>query len=225
MQKLVEKLKNNFVPNTRLMILGPMGVDAKNLKVCIKKLEPTLILLIDGGTKHKSLLTKKEQAITISLGDGDSSKILSSNFDILLPKEKNYSDLAFAIEIILKSKKYFDKISMMGFINPKQSKERIDHLFCNIGIIHKLSMKLSFPILMDEKFLFLPKGVSTINHRGLFSVLSVQKNLLKITGKAKYQLPEWTKLSPLSSLGLSNLAAGKIFIESTRPLVVYFPVQ
>lgn len=221
MPSLKVHLIKYFPPQTRLLILGPLEITPQILKRTIKKLSPSLILLIDGGTRHKSMLNKKEQKISLSVGDGDSAKNLKTPLDILLPLKKDFSDLAFVIEAILKAKNHFEQITMLGLSSHKKE-ERIDHLLFNIGIVHKLTLKLPIKIVMDDRFLFLPAGKNTFDYFGLFSVIILTRNSIKITGAADYQLKSWTKVEALNSLGLSNQAHGRIQIDSTRPLLVYF---
>jgi thiamine pyrophosphokinase len=210
-----------FTPQTRLLILGPLDIEPKTLKRIVKKLDPSLILLIDGGTRHKRLLNKKEQQISLSVGDGDSTENSQTPLDIHLPTKKDFSDLAFVVEAILKTKKNFQQISLLGLSSHK-NEERIDHLLFNIGIVQKLTRNFPIKIVMDERFLFLPSGKHDFEYFGIFSVISLTSNSLKLTGKADYQLKNWTKFEALNSLGLSNQARGKIQIESTRPVLIYF---
>lgn len=220
MPKLKIHLLKHFLPNTRLLILGPLDISSQRLKKNIKRLAPTLIIMLDGGTRHKINLNKKDQALAISVGDGDSS--LNSPLDFILPVKKDYSDLEFVVDCILKKKKKFQHISCMGLFSHELKEERMDHLLLNLGVIQKISKTLSIKIVMDERFLFLPAGKSSFSYQGLFSAISLTQNLLKISGKADYRLKEWTKIKALSSIGLSNQSSGKVHIESMKPIVIYF---
>ncbi|MDO9181446.1 MAG: hypothetical protein Q7U04_03515 [Bacteriovorax sp.] len=212
-----------FTPDTRLLILVPLEIDPRKLKNIIKQFSPTLIILVDGGTNHLVHLSKKAKLVPIvSVGDGDSSKKHMPRLDILLPVQKDFSDLAFVISAILLKKNNFTAINLMGFINFHQIEQRYDHLLFNIGIVQQLSSKLNFKILMDQRLLFLPAKASTFDYKGLFSVISLTPNNLKLTGKVQYQLKTKTKLAALSSLGLSNIGLGKIDIEVQKSVIIYF---
>ncbi|MBC7540830.1 MAG: hypothetical protein H7281_18560 [Bacteriovorax sp.] len=214
-------LIKHFLPQTRLLILGPMEIEPKTLKRKLKKMAPTLIILIDGGTRHREIFTTKERKISLSVGDGDSTLNSEIQMDILLPVKKDFSDLFFVIDAILNTKSSFEEITLMGLISPK-NEERIDHLMLNIGVVQKLTHKLPIRIVMDDRFLFLPAGKNTFDYSGIFSVISLTPNSLKITGAADYKLNKWTKIKALSTLGLSNQGQGRIQIESIRPIMIYF---
>lgn len=222
MRKLKIHLIKYFTPKTRLIILGPLIISPQRLRKNVKFFDPTLIILLDGGTCHLKHLLKKDQDISISIGDGDSTSEAYLPLDFTLPLKKNYSDLEFVVEALLKTKNSIDSLSLMGLFSSEQREERLDHLLFNIGTIQNISKKLSLKILMDERFLFLPAGKNNFEYQGLFSLISLTSNKLKISGKVDYCLKDWTKLKALSSLGLSNIARGKVIIKSINPIVIYF---
>lgn len=216
-------LRNHLLEHSRLLILGPLEIDAKMLKKVTRTLKPELILLVDGGIRHRSLLTTRQQQISLSVGDGDSiGEEASVPIDILLPVKKDYSDLEFALNALDRSKNQIKELALFGFSSHSNEK-RIDHLIFNLSSIAKVTTRLDIAITLDGRFLFLPPGKKVLNYRGIFSVMALSGTRLKITGKCEYQLPHWTKLGALSSRGLSNKGAGKIVIESKKTLLLYFP--
>ncbi len=204
--------------HTRVLLLGPLPIRDSVLKKTIKSIDPTLILLIDGGEKHKKKLTKSRQKCTLSLGDGDSSA-RTSRPSILLNTDKDFSDLTFALYGMQKAKIRWESVGLLGFSNVIE--DRPDHFLFNLGSVYNFVKKNPLTIMLDERFLFLPEGENSFNCKGLFSVISLEKTQLKLSGKARYQLPTWTTIDVLSSHGLSNQGRGMIKIAGKKPLIIY----
>ncbi len=205
------------------LILGPMDIKKSHLNKVIKKTSPTLIIFVDGAIEHKKKIElssiKKKKIRFLTVGDGDSA-VSFDHFDILLPQKKDYSDFAFVTEGLMKSKNLWKRVNFLGF-SSLLNETRFDHLFFNLQEIEKLVKKKSFPTSLDDRFLFFPKGINQFSYKGLFSILSLKPNYLKLTGAAEYRLEKWVKLNALSTLGLSNKAHGKIFIHSKSSVIVY----
>lgn len=216
---LINKIQDNLKQDSRLLILGPLEISKKTINKSIKEISPSKIILIDGGLNHKLLLPKKVSTILLSVGDGDSYEG-DCPLDINLPKKKDYSDLSFVVEAIIKSKINYEKITFLGF-SSKESEKRLDHFLFNLGLIEKLATKLSIAIKMDEQFIMVPSGKNSFTHRGFFSIIALKPTEFRIAGKAKYQLTNWTKLPALNSLGLSNYANGSISIENKKTVIIY----
>lgn len=203
----------------RLLILGPLDVDEQMIKRALKHSSPTLILYIDGGLIHKNKIPFSKKRVTLSLGDGD-SHLIREELSIILPTKKDYSDLAFALSGLLKSKNFWKNITFLGFSSPDVEK-RIDHLLFNLGEIEKFVHKRAISVILDEQFLFFPSGKHSFKHQGTFSLIAIRPTLLKISGNAEYKLNNWTELKALHSKGLSNVANGLVSIQSTKPIIVY----
>lgn len=219
----LKNLRNHLVSRTRLLVLGPLEVDAKMLKKVTQTLKPDFILLVDGGIRHRSLLTTRQQKISLSVGDGDSIREEAAGpIELLLPVKKDYSDLEFALNALAGSKNQIKELALFGFSSHTNEK-RIDHLIFNLSSIAKITTRLKIASTLDGRFLFLPPGKKALHYRGIFSVMAFSGTRLKITGQCEYQLPDWTKLGALSSRGLSNKGYGKIVIESKKTLLLYFP--
>ena len=219
-----EHIKISFPKNStqdeRILILGPLDISPLFLKKAIKTCSPTLIILIDGGNSHKSKLTYKEQLMSLTVGDGDSiKKEKIKEVDFILPLVKDYSDLSFVMEALGKMK--VASVNLWG-LSSLLRENRYDHLLFNLGALVKLAKTLKIEVTMDGRFIAIPEGKKTLIYRGIFSLIAFSDTFVKIKGDCEYKLPTWTKLSKLSSQGLSNIAFGSpITIESTKPLLIY----
>ena len=215
----LDMLKKKIQQNARsVLLLGPLEISPAELQKRLKKLKPSLVLVIDGGTRHLDILKNLKETEIITLGDQDSSKI---PLTITLKKKKDYSDLEFAVSALIKARADVKNVTLMGFSSIVLPEERFDHLLFNLGAILKLANKLNLKITMDQSFLFFPAGIHQFDHQGHFSLLTVKSQKIKIKGKAEYTLKKWTTLNSLSTLGLSNFANGAVTIENTRELIVY----
>lgn len=218
---LIKELLNHTLGISRILILGPLSIKPELLKKSLKTHSPQLIIMVDGGLHHKKNLSKTAQKRAISVGDGDSVR----NFlklDIILPTKKDYSDLSFVLSCLLKSNKQtpITGLTLLGF-SSEDRENRFDHLLFNLGAVENMANKLNLSISMDEQYLFFPKGKNTFHHKGLFSLITFSSAQVKIQGACEYQLENWTKLSPLSSVGLSNIGKGQIHLESSKAILVY----
>lgn len=204
----------------KILILGPLEINQKALIKAINDLDPHLIIFVDGGYKHKAKIPKKYNA-SVSIGDGDSiAKKDIMKIDILLEKDKNFSDLQFALNAVGKLKAKIDEVLILGFTS-KKFESRYDHLLFNLGAISRFSAKINRSINLDNTYFFFPKGRSTFTHKGQFSLISFKSNVVKLTGICEYKLTKWTRLRPLDSLGLSNVGHGKIEVESKHEILFY----
>lgn len=202
---------------SRILILGPLEIHVKELKKSLTQIAPDLIILVDGGSRHRHLLSKSLQKKIQMVGDGDSSLL---SMDLLLPVTKDFSDLAYVLGTLAKAKVKIEKLALFGFSSHFLD-NRLDHLLFNLSEVEKITAKLKIPIRMDERFLFLPPGKNTVHCQGLFSVMSFSGTNLKLVGKCEYQLKDWTRLPRLSTLCLSNIGSGLIHLECKKPLLLY----
>ena len=87
----LDMLKKKIQQNARsVLLLGPLEISPAELQKRLKKLKPSLVLVIDGGTRHLDILKNLKETEIITLGDQDSSKI---PLTITLKKKKDYSSL------------------------------------------------------------------------------------------------------------------------------------
>lgn len=205
--------------HSRIVLLGPLEIEKKTLRKTIKEISPTLIIFIDGGRKHKNKLTKSELNLTLSIGDGDSAPH-SEKLNILLPKEKELSDLSFTLRGMEKSKNIWTKMALLGFCSLTNEK-RLDHLLFNLGEVEKFVKKNQISIKMDERFFFFPPGKNSFKYHGTFSLIALMPTSVRISGMVYYQLKNWTKIEALSSKGLSNIASGIVQIDNKKTVIAY----
>jgi hypothetical protein len=206
--------------DTRLLILGPLPIKSVILNRVLKKFTPTWIIFVDGGNKHKSKIKDITHYSILSIGDGDSSKQKQKKLDVKLPTQKNYSDLAFVVDVLIKNRKRITNVSFLGF-SSHHFEERLDHLLFNLGLIQGLASKLCLPIYVDEYFLFLPAGKNVLKHKGIFSIISLRPNTIKLQGDIKYNLEAWTQIKAFDTHCLSNRSYGIFQIESKKEILVY----
>src|SRR3982750_1407403 len=102
---------------SQISVVGPM------LNRVFTPSAPTIF--VDGGTQFRPV-GEKNNPIRISVGDGDSGGI---NLDVLLPKEKDYSDLAFVLSNLPPTVRHVELIGFLG--------GRRDHELFNFGEVHK----------------------------------------------------------------------------------------
>lgn len=190
----------SFIKNAKkLNLIGPCSIDKSKIDYSLST------IIIDGGLEHK--LTFKEQ---FSIGDGDST---SEDLDLLLPKEKDQSDLAVALS---KIEQRDTQINLHGFLGGRR-----DHELIVLGEVYKHSSQMDSFAYFEKHYTILPRGIHELKINGLFSLLTLEENLITISGNAKYLLEKATPLLPLSSLGLSNQGTGEVEIKCSRPLIVY----
>ncbi|MEI8347096.1 MAG: hypothetical protein WCG27_06500 [Pseudomonadota bacterium] len=149
----------------------------------------------------------------MSVGDGDSYPYA---LDIQLPREKDFSDLAYALTLI---PPHLKKIYTLGPIGGRK-----DHELFNLGEIHHaLKLHLNKTLFVIEENLWaIPQGKHSFPYHGLFSILAMEEVLLELTGDIDYPLPQNYQLQPFSSRGLSNLAHGQIELKCSGPLFLFW---
>ena len=211
---MLKKQKHSLKRLSKYIIVGPTPFNWKVLAPYLKHSHLKLIF-IDGGLVHYDkfllkmpLLTKK----AISMGDGDSSNQLMDMFK----SDQNLSDLTYCLNYLSKQKDS-ETFIFVGFLGG-----RLDHQFFNLGEISRFVKKNKGQVLLEDKVEFLPKGLNILEINGLFSLGSFEDNKVKINGACLYQSKKWLPLPVLSSRGLSNIGSGKIEIESTSPLAIFY---
>ncbi len=171
-------------------------------------------IYVDRGTHFRESFRKLgvKGYCDISVGDGDSSVL---PLDINLPKDKDYSDLKFALDLLPSSIK---RVNLWGFLGGRR-----DHEILNLGEINNCLVK-SFPDTLfsfEDKVIGKNKGILKINIKGTFSLVLFQKAEVKIEGKCQYKLPNFKEFLPLSSHGLSNFGDGEVIIEAKAPFFLF----
>ncbi len=162
-------------------------------------------LFVDGGARY-------QHNNGISLGDGDS---YSGQLDIVLPQEKDFSDLAYALFQIPNR---IQIIHLKGFWGG-----RMDHLLFNLGeSIRYLSKQRSRMIDCDGEAIGFAAGSYKLSYQGRFSLFCFQDARIQIQGDALYKTEATDLFHALSSKGLSNQAHGVFSIESDSAFLFLF---
>lgn len=161
------------------------------------------IVFVDGGAKFK-----KEKGI--SVGDNDSTKI---KLDIVLDRDKDYSDLAFVLQKIPKT---VQNIRLFGF-----EKGRLDHQLFNLGELFYFLQKSNVKI-ESESFYGLPQGENKLELNGLFSVICFRQTSLQLIGDCRYPIEKTRSFRALDSNLLSNEGFGEVVFNHNQPLFVLF---
>lgn len=211
---MMKKQKHSQKPLSTYIIVGPTPFKWKVLTPYLK-LPDVKLIFIDGGLIHRKkfllkapLLVKNSQ----SIGDGDSSRQRMT----LLKTDQNLSDLSYCLHY-LGQQKNVGTFIFVGFLGG-----RIDHQFFNLGEIFRFVKKNKGQVTLEDKIEFIPKGKSILEIQGLFSLGSFEDCRIKIDGACFYKSKKWLSLPVLSSRGLSNVGSGKVEIESTSPLAVFY---
>jgi thiamine pyrophosphokinase len=169
---------------------------------------PHPVLYIDGGIRWK----KPGSPAECSLGDGDSG---TQDLNHLLPKEKDYSDLSFALQSLPQN---LQQLYLHGFLGGRR-----DHELINFGEVHTFLKSRLKPchVSWGDEVLSWNRGACKFEWTGLFSLVAFEKTQVTIEGDCEYLLSSKTELGPVSSFGLSNQANGQIVIESEGPVFVF----
>jgi thiamine pyrophosphokinase len=198
------KNKNEWV------FVGPMGPEVPDEFNHLPR------LCVDGGA-HFS------KSMNIWIGDGDSyPHELTSDHIFKLPAEKDQSDLSCALGLFTDPHHY--KFHFWGFLGGRR-----DHELFNLGeSLSFLEKHQECQILFygeDGKVQYhvLGYGQWKFSHRGVFSLGTLKKTEVKLTGNLHYPIRNVETLRPLSSLGLSNIGEGEMILETMGPVFLYFP--
>jgi thiamine pyrophosphokinase len=195
---------------TKATLLGPLP-----LKLELDAHPPYVAL--DGGFAH---LAQRDQSFlenTWFVGDGDSFDLAKLPVELegrcwRLPVVKDRSDLGHALELM----KNCTQIVGLGLIGGS-----LDHQLIVLGEFFEwLRQRDSAVVELDQKVLGLTRGTHNLSHCGVFSLFSFAEITVRLTGAVSYPLATHTKISPGSSLALSNRAQGQFQLESSHPLFV-----
>lgn len=188
-------------------------------------LMPTIY--VDGGAKYaagsgwaahaaaSAAETEAKPFPVISVGDGDSA---AGRLDELLPPEKDYSDLAFALRSLPAP---VTEVTLLGFLGGRR-----DHELAVIGEAAEFLRRRPGFARVDlvgnsgDRMTGFAHGKLEINIRGSFSVFVFEPSALEIGGACKYRLPAGSILQSMSSAGLSNEGYGLVEITSHSPCFV-----
>jgi thiamine pyrophosphokinase len=191
-------LQNFLGSRPDVTLVGPLATSLD--------LDPsTKVIYVDGG------LNVQGGPAGLSIGDGDSS---TQPLDILLPREKDVSDLAFVLHCLPDT---IRSVAAHGFLGGRR-----DHEWINLGEFYSFMCRHSdCHIALENSGRFVPAGESSVPLFGIFSILAFQETNISITGACKYQQTQPTVFSALSSLGLSNDGFGEVRITCDRPVLIW----
>ncbi len=191
--------------NKEVQIIGPMNFEPKDINV------ETYSIIVDGGSNHRLLLQN-----FITVGDNDSSHLKEEDIDYLFNKEKDYSDLRGAFDLISPS---VESLYLFGF-----SGGRRDHDFINITECYKFLLeKEQVKLFLDKDRIFLAKGKYQFEHLGTFSISTLINNQVSIIGDVKF--PYIGTLEKFSSHGLSNVSYGQIEVTCHKPVILFLTTE
>lgn len=211
---MMKKQKHSQKPQSTYIIVGPTPFKWKVLTPYLKLADVKLIF-IDGGLVHREKFLLKTPLLfkkSLSIGDGDSSNQRMSIFKT----DQNLSDLSYCLNFLSKQENV-STFMFVGFLGG-----RIDHQFFNLGEISRFVKHKIGQVLLEDRIEFIPKGVNSMEIQGTFSLGSFEDAKIRITGACLYKSNKWLSLPVLSSRGLSNVGSGKINIESTSPLAIFY---
>jgi len=196
-----------MILDKKVNIIGPMSVNTLHID------ENLFSIIVDGGLNHNLNLHN-----SLSIGDNDSTK---SKIDCVIPKEKERSDLHFALEKIPKDTLYLELHGFMG--------GRHDHQLMLYGdLCHYLeNSKVHSIKLYDENkhiLSILNSKEESIEYKGEFSLFSFYSQRIQLDGDIKYKVTEANQqaFTPYSSQGLSNISYSLIQISFQKPLLIFF---
>jgi thiamine pyrophosphokinase len=191
-------------------IVGPMGPQVPS------HLGEVPIMGVDGGAHFCDRLD-------VWVGDADSyEEEISSPHIFKHPTQKNQSDLALAFSLFVEPLSY--KLHLWGFLGGRR-----DHELFNLGeALTFLDNHPECQILFygeDGKMTFHLVGAGhwRFSHHGLFSLGTLKKTFVKLTGQCQYPIIKGENISPLSSLGLSNVGRGDMSLTTEGALFLYYP--
>lgn len=170
------------------------------------------VIYVDGGLRAKPAAATEP---AVSVGDGDSASL---PLDEVLPRRKDFSDLAFALRELPISVK---QIRLFGFLGGRR-----DHELANFGEVQKFlrdrpGSKAIF--FRDSKPTVIAFGCGewALEVHGIFSAFVLEATEVQIMGKCRYELPRPTRFEPLSSHGLSNEGFGEVHVSCSSPIFLF----
>lgn len=205
---------NSFLELARskeqVLLIGPMAESTPSSLL----VQNSAVIGVDGGS---TIAPKSDYDYFI--GDGDSLQNPTAlEFDEIYSKNKDESDLKLALRIIPTEVK---TVHLWGFWGG-----RMDHHLFNLGelssYLESHKAKLIWHSNDFDRMEGLPPGKHQFSVHGRFSVLSVYKSIFSIEGDCRYPIKHPTEVQPLSSLTLSNIGNGNVYISSNNPFFIYF---
>lgn len=206
------KLPKELSDKSEWIIVGPMG------PMLPDRLSATglPILAVDGGAHF----TENE---SVWVGDSDSfSATPPTSVVFKLPENKDASDFSCALRLFDRQVNY--SFHLWGFSGGRKDHE----LFVWGEILSFLEQHPECKFIVYDKngrieTHFLGSGHWRFQHKGLFSLGSLRKIRVKLTGDVKYPIRHESWLPALTSWGLSNVGDGELILENEGPAFLHYP--
>lgn len=169
------------------------------------------VILLDGALN--AFETKPQNALAV--GDGDSCQAEKKAWlDVVLPTDKDQSDLAYALENHLPQ-----QLSCLLTLGLRG--ERLDHEMLNFGeISHFLSDRSQLFVSLERGLWAFAPGKYQLQLQGGFSLLPFLPGRVSLQGMIDYPLDSHP-LKAMKSLGLSNRAFGEFELETEQAILFY----
>lgn len=194
------------------LVVGPLieSAQKKHLQNTVSHFSGPVILL-DGALN--AFETKPQKVLAV--GDGDSChEEKRAWLDVVLPTNKDQSDLAYALENHLP--KELSCLYTLGLRG-----ERLDHEMLNFGeITHFLTKRNQLFVSLERGLWAFAPGTYLLQLQGGFSLLPFLPGKVSLRGMIDFPLKS-RPLETMKSLGLSNRAFGEFELETERALLFY----
>lgn len=168
-------------------------------------------IYVDGGANFRP----EDNSIThpmISIGDGDST---DKPLEEVLEQNKDYSDLAYALRQMPGNVRHID---LLGFLGGRR-----DHELLNFGEVHHyLKGATKFKSArFDDLVVAFCGGKLSMEIHGRFSLIVFDPTLLSVSGACTFPVEQAAQIPNVSSLGLSNMGFGQVFVDSLGPCFLF----
>lgn len=204
------KLPKELRDKTEWVLVGPMGPDLP------ERFHHFAIMAVDGGARFTGRMNAW-------IGDSDSNKSVPENTLVYhLPEEKDASDFSCALKLLDRQLKY--SLHLWGLSGGRKDHE----LFVWGEVLAFLEQHPESQCILygnDGRIdtHFLGSGHWRFQHTGRFSLGSLRKIRVKLTGEVKYPIQTESWLPALSSWGLSNVGSGEIILENEGAAFIHYP--
>lgn len=204
------KLPEEFSDKSEWVLVGPMGPELP------EELRRHPVMAVDGGAHFA-------RTPEVWIGDSDSYReVPGAGVQFPLPENKDASDFSCALSLLREQKRLI--IHLWGF-----SGGRKDHELFVWGEAlrfleeHPESRMIIYDPKGRVETHLLAQGQWRFQGEGTFSLGSLSKTRVRLTGAVRYPITQESWLPPLSSWGLSNVGSGEILLDTGGALFIHFP--
>jgi thiamine pyrophosphokinase len=196
---------DGFHSPTQVLIIGPQEVST----FLIERDPKIPTVYVDGGARWRENSALESGSIVV--GDGDS---FDGAVDVHLPKEKDFSDFAFALKNLPPE---INEIETHGFLGGDTA-----HEFLNFGEAHHLLKKREgTTITFNGAIWGFSPGEWSFYINGRFSLINFEKCEMSLNGLCDFQIKSKKYIEPVTSLGLGNTAHGKVNVDSSGAFFIF----